>query len=305
MRRRAALVAALTLVAAFGAGTATAASPANSGPAIAAAPRGDEELLPAEGAVEGWKREGPVRVYSGPELYELIDGGAEIFFEHGFERVTIQQYTLGADEIGIELYAMRDAAAALGIYLARCGDETPAPGLELRHTAGRHELLAVRSRFYVVVENLSGRAERAADLVAFARALASRLPATEPVAALDLLPRDGRVPGSERLIRGPLALQSFIQLGEDDILQLAGRVTAAAAGYTGPAGRFTLIVAPYADAETARRVFDHLQANLDPEIKPLTRTASRLVFRDYSGTYGEAVLSESRIELRLGLVERP
>ncbi len=42
--------------------------------------------------------------------------------------------------------------------------------------------------FYVVIENLSGRAERAADLVAFARALAPRLPAPEPVGALDLLP---------------------------------------------------------------------------------------------------------------------
>jgi hypothetical protein len=285
--------------------TATSAdSAADNAPAIAAAARGDE-ALPADGVVGGWKREGPVHVYSGPELYELIDGGAEIFFEHGFERVTIQQYTLGADEIGVELYAMRDATAALGIYLARCGDETPAPGLHLRHTAGRHELLAVRSRFYVVVENLSGRAERAADLVAFARALATRLPAPEPVDTLELLPKDGRVPGSERLIRGPLALQSFIQLGEDDILQLGGRVTAAAAGYKGPAGCLTLIVVPYSDAETARRVFEHLQANLDPEVKPLTRTASRLVFRDYSGTYGEVVLSESRIELRLGFAERP
>jgi hypothetical protein len=296
LSRRAASVAALAFVmAALAAGTVSARP----------APRGDEELLPAEGALEGWKREGPVRVFSGPELYELIDGGAEIFFEHGFERVTTQQYTLGTDEIGIELYAMRDAAAALGIYLSRCGEETPAPGLDLRHTAGRHQLLAVRSRFYVVVDNLSGRAERAKDLVSFARALASRLPADEPVAALDLLPKEGRVPGSERLIRGPLALQSFIQLGEDDILQLRDRVTAVAAGYEGPAGRFTRVVAPYADAETARRVFEHLQGNLDPEIVPLARTPIRLVFRDYSKKFGEVVLNGERIELRLGLATQP
>jgi len=267
--------------------------------------RGDEERLPADGAVPGWKRAEPARVYAGPELYELIDGGAEIFFEHGFERVTVQRYVLGDDEIGVDLYAMRDAAAALGIYLGRCGDETPAPGLDLRHTAGRHELLAAQGRFYVVVENLSGRAERAADLVAFARALAPRLPAAEPVRALDLLPQTGRVPGSERLIRGPLALESFIQLGEDDILQLGGRVTAAAASYQGPRGRFTLVVVPYADGATARRALEHVRAHLDREIRPLSSTASRLVFRDYSGTYGEVLLDEARIELRLGLAERP
>ncbi len=82
-------------------------------------------------------------------------------------------------------------------------------------------------------------------------------------------------------------------------------MTAAAAGYKGPAGRFTLVVAPYADGETARRVFEHLQANLDPEIEPLVRTPARLVFHDYAGTYGEALLSGARIELRLGLAERP
>jgi hypothetical protein len=293
VRRRAAAAAALALAIAAIAG-------AGSG-----ARRGDEERLPADEVVPGWRRAEPARVYSGPELYELIDGGAEIFFEHGFERVTVQKYALGPDEIVVDLYAMRDAAAALGIYLGRCGDETPAPGLDLRHTAGRHELLAVQGRLYVVVENLSGRAERAADLVAFARALAPRLPEAEPVPVLDLLPTNGRVPGSERLIRGPLALESFIQLGEGDILQLGGRVTAAAAGYQGPAGRFTLVVVPYADSAAARRAFAHVQTHLDREIRPLSRTASRLVFRDYSGTYGEVLLDGARIELRLGLAERP
>ena len=267
--------------------------------------RGDEALLPADGAVPGWKRAEPARVYSGPELYELIDGGAEIFFEHGFERVTVQKYARGTDEIVVDLYAMRDDDAALGVYLERCGGETPFPGLDLRHTAGRHELLAVRGGFYAVVENLSGRAERSADLVAFARALAPRLPPPEPVGALDLLPRDGRVPGSERLVRGPLALQSFIQLGEDDILQLGGRVTAAAAGYQGPSGRFTLVVVPYADAATAGRAFEHVVANLDREIRPIERTASRLVFRDYSGAYGEVLLDGARIVLKLGLAREP
>jgi hypothetical protein len=293
VRRRAAAAAALALAIAAIAG------------AGSDARRGDEERLPADEVVPGWTRAEPARVYSGPELYELIDGGAEIFFEHGFERVTVQKYALGPDEIVVDLYAMRDAAAALGIYLGRCGDETPAPGLDLRHTAGRHELLAVQGRLYVVVENLSGRAERAADLVAFARALAPRLPEAEPVPVLDLLPTNGRVPGSERLIRGPLALESFIQLGEGDILQLGGRVTAAAAGYQGPAGRFTLVVVPYADSATARRAFAHVQTHLDREIRPLSRTASRLVFRDYSGTYGEVLLDGARIELRLGLAERP
>ncbi len=308
MKLGAALAAAMLLAGSLAAGSRAAARadvvppPAPDRPS---APRGDLDLLPADGEVPGWKRSEPARVYSGAELYELIDGGAEIFFEFGFERVTRQEYAQGGDTIGIELYAMRDATAALGIYLSRCGEETPSPGLAMRHTAGRHELLAVQGRYYVVLENLSGRAERAVDLVSFARVLAGRLPAAGPVEVLDLLPQAGRVPGSERLIRGPLALQAFIFLGEDDILRLGGRVTAVAAAYESPAGRFTRILVPYADAETARAAFAYLLAHLDPEIQPLEKTPGHLVFHDYSGTFGEAVLDGSRLELRLGMKERP
>lgn len=275
-------------------------------PALAgAAPRGDAPLLPADGEVPGWKVAEPDRVYTGPELYELIDGGAEILYEHGFERVTVRRYAAGGDEVGLELYTMKDPAAALGLYLSRCGRETPFEGFAERHTAGRHELLLVRHRFYAVVENLSGRAERAVVLVDFARALASRLPVPVPVAELDPLPAEGRVPGSERLLRGPLALQAHVTLGEGDILQLAGTVTAAAADYGEGAGRRTLIVVPYPDPVAARRAFEHLQAHLDPEIVPLTRAASRLVFRDYAGKFGDVRLAGPRLELTLGLASRP
>ncbi len=91
-------------------------------------------------------------------------------------------------------------------------------------------------------------------------------------------------------------------MGDDDILQLGGRVTAAD-GYEGAWGRYTLIVAPYPDPDKARRAFEHVLANLDPEVKLLSRAAERLVFPDYSGAYGEGLLTESRIELRLGLAQ--
>jgi hypothetical protein len=62
---------------------------------------------------------------------------------------------------------------------------------------------------------------------------------------------------------------------------------------------------PYADSATARRAFEHVVANLDREIRPIERTASRLVFRDYSGAYGEVLLDGARIVLKLGLAREP
>jgi len=160
--------------------------------------------LPGDGFLGVWQPVGPPRVFNGAQLYDYIDGGAEIFYELGFERVTVQRYRADADEIAVELYAMRDPVAALGVYLAKCGQETPASGFADRHTAGRHQLMLARDRYFLVVDNLSGKASRAAALVDCAREIVRSLPETALPAVFAALPKTGLVDGSERVIRGPL-----------------------------------------------------------------------------------------------------
>jgi hypothetical protein len=263
--------------------------------------------LPADGFQGAWTRSGPFRVFSGTQLYDHIDGGAEAFLELGFESVRVQKYRAADDdEIGVELYQLTDPVAALGIYLARCGPETPAPGLADRHTAGRHQLLLVRGRYFLVVDNLSGKAERAGDLVGFAHAIAAKLPAEHGDDRLDSLPLPDRVLGSERVIRGALGLQAFVLLGEGDVLQLNGRVTAVAARYDGGQdGPHGLVRAPYPDAATAERAFLHLAGNLDRELHVIERGDARLVLRDHAGRFVIASRCDARIQLVFGLERRP
>jgi hypothetical protein len=262
--------------------------------------------LPPAGFLGVWRLGGPAKVYVGAQLYDYIDGGAEVFFELGFDRVTVQRYQAGGDELAVELYTMRDAVAALGIYLSKCGQETPAPDLADRHTAGRHQLMLVRDRTFLVVDNLSGKSERAPTLVDFAREVVKALPTTQPTAVFAALPAAGLVEGSQRVVRGPLALQSFILLGDGDVLRLGGTITAVAARYTGGAlGARTLIVVPYPDAISATGALAYLTAHLDSEIKPLASSATRLAFRDYSGTFGTVPVVGGSLELVLGLAADP
>lgn len=48
-------------------------------------------------------------------------------------------------------------AAALGIYLASCGLETPDPALGERHTVGRNQLLLTKGRYYLVITSPEAR----------------------------------------------------------------------------------------------------------------------------------------------------
>ncbi len=273
--------------------------------AAAAAAAGDADLLPPSGSLSGWTRAGEARVFTGSDLYNHIDGGAEIFLEFGFAAATVQRYTRGGEEVVVECYRMDDPDAALGIYLGKCGSETPAPGLAERHTAGRYQLLMVHDRYVVIVGDGTGSASAAAALVEFARAIAARLPAARPADALGVLPTARLIPGSQRIIRGPVALSALVTLGDGDILRLGGKVSAVAGSYEGDGGRTTLIIADYPDAAAAEAAFSHVAGHLDRELAPVARTEARLVFRDRDGRFGLIDRSGARMTIRLGLGKVP
>ena len=273
--------------------------------AAAQKPAGDAALLPLDGFSGAWKKNGPMKVFRSEDLYGHINGGAEAFLELGFDQLTVQKYRDGANELAIEIYRMTDPTAARAIYLARCGKETPDPALKERHTASRQQILLQRNRYYLVLYNTAGGAANAPMLVKAAQAIVPTLPADAPVPALALLPPAGLVPGSARIIRGPVGLQALYTLGDGDILQLGGKITAAAGDYKDAAGANTLIVVDYLSPAAATAAFKHLKANLDTYLKPASATDSRLVFQDYEKKFGVASVNGKRLEIRLHLLKAP
>lgn len=265
----------------------------------------DAALLPPDGFLGGWKQSDPPKRFAEADLYGYIDGGAELFLEFGFEQLTVQKYRKGADEITVEAYRMTDVPAATGIYLMKAGKETPAAGFRERHTANKYQLMFCRSRYFVIVNNLSGRDTLAPVQVNFASYIAARLPAPSPVAELQLLPHDGLVPGSARLVRGAYGLQAVYTLGEGDILLLERKRIAVSGDYKSASGSYTLIVADYPDAAQAKRAFDHLQKNLDRYLKIVDQKPDRFVFEDFSKMYGVVRVAGRRLEVRVKLAQKP
>lgn len=265
---------------------------------------GDGALMPGEALVPGWKPSEKSRVFAKADLYGYIDGGAELFLEFGFDQLTVQKYRNGANEMAVEIYRMADPVAASGIYLMKCGKEARHPALKERHTVNRHQLMFVRNRYWVTVNNLSGAEGMTPALLKFAGAVASRMPA-DRIPATPGLPAAGQVPGSVRLVRGPFGLQSIFTLGDGDILQLGGKVTGSAANYKDGSGAYTLIVVPYPTPAAAKAALAHVQRNLDKYLKPVSSGPARLVFQDYEKKYGAVSVTGPRLEVRLHLAQAP
>lgn len=273
---------------------------------VAVRAAGDLSLLPADGFVQGWSKDGAAKVYEGEALYDHIDGGGEAFLEMGFEACTVQRYRRGPETLTVEIYRMADPAAALGIYWANCGRETPDPSFAERHTVGRNQILMDKGADYVVATGPEPAPGLPRVLVAAARAVADKIPAAEPPPCLTLLPKEGLEPRSVRILRGPIGMQAMVSLGEGDVLLLGRTVTAVAGEYKDKDGALrTLIVAEYPTAAAADGALRHLVEHLDSACSILSAGDGHLVFKDYKGQFGLATTAGRTLTIQTGLAKEP
>lgn len=266
---------------------------------------GPAELPPPGGFLTGWERSGETRLFRGAELYGHINGGSEVFLELGFDELEVQRYALGEHEVALELYHMTDPVAALGIYLMKCGEETPDPTLEARHTVSELQLQMVRGPVYVVVNNMTGTEAAGAALLPLARCVAKRIAPADEAPPFELLPEDDRVPGSRRVVRGPYTLEALYTLGRGDLLNLQETATTAVAAAYGEESTHTVLVADYKDPAAAGAAFRSVVDGLDSYLKPLDVTEDRLVFRDWNDEYGLVRLRGGILEVRVHLSSPP
>lgn len=263
-------------------------------------------LAPSAAADQRWDPVGPPVMYRPDDLYGHINGGAELFLEFGFEFLSILRYEAGGAQYTVEMYQMAEPQAALGVYLAKCGKETPDPALGFRHTAGRYQLMMVRNRFFFVISNPAGDEAGAERLKLLARQWSDMLEPDPDRDPLGALPAEGRVAGSERMARGPVALDPVVTLGEGDVLRLARKHTALIARYRDEAGvGYTRLQVTYPDEAAARSALLHLVTNLDSHLQGLEAEQDHLVYRSYDGTYGEATLDGPTLVIRFGLAAPP
>jgi hypothetical protein len=266
----------------------------------------DEVKFPDDGCAPGWTRAGQVVDFIGDELFDYIDGGAESFLEFGFERVLVQKYRNNSAEIAIEVYGMQSGEAALGSYLMCCGKETPVAGVSSRNSGDRYQFTILHGRYLVRVNNFLGKAEFLPVMVKLTQQILAELPTAACQPLLEVLPQQGLVVGSERLLRGPVALQSIFTLGTGDILQLKGKLFAMSGDYQSDQGEaYTLLVVPYPETQQASAAYQHLLANLDSYLQVVSQADRRFVFVDYQQKFGLVELQEAVLTVRLHLGKKP
>jgi hypothetical protein len=139
-------------------------------------PEEDAGLAAAAVEIDGWQMDFEPELYVGDALYQLIDGGAEVYHQFGFVQALATQYS-DADgrSISLEVFEMGDVDGARNIY----ADKTGGTGEPLDigdEAAGEDYYLNFRSgRYLVTITGFDSDGETRAGIMALARAVANKL----------------------------------------------------------------------------------------------------------------------------------
>jgi len=95
------------------------------------------DLLPKSGAVGGWSIHSKPASYNRANLYDYIDGGADLYLGYAFTRAAVADY-VGPDgaRITIELYDMGSSYDAFGVFAHEQAGENPPIGQGASYAGG-------------------------------------------------------------------------------------------------------------------------------------------------------------------------
>ena len=207
--------------------------------------------LPAAEEIEGWNPVNTPRVFEGEELYDLIDGGASIFYEYGFKQVVTQTYeNADGQSIDLEVYEMRDPAAAYGMYTISAGVVGDNIDIGNEGVLADYYVYFWKGEFFVTLIASAADERPSTDLMAIASCVDRKILNKGSRPSLStLMMIEGESPARVYYIRGTLALANIYYFAFDDIFGLTE-------GVVGEFEDFKCYIFKYDDIDESRRWFE-------------------------------------------------
>lgn len=139
-----------------------------------------EGLLPPSGFLDGWITDGKAETFTQENLYQHIDGEAELFVPYGFEALAFSLYANAKDPktaLAVDIYRMRSSLDAYGIYSNYRNPDAETIKTGSEGFIGDTQLMFYQDRYFVeLTASGSGTPDRKV-FVACAQAIAGKLPA--------------------------------------------------------------------------------------------------------------------------------
>jgi len=150
--------------------------------------------------LEGWKK-GDVSLYGPDNLYEPIDGAADLFLRYHFEQMSSVEYSRGGDSFTVEVYRHATPTDAFGPYSQGMPDREVYVDIGVQGFAENGSLVFLAGRHYVEMRTASPETGVSASMKEVARRMAASLNGGARFPEIfRLFPEKGRKPHSERYL---------------------------------------------------------------------------------------------------------
>jgi len=204
--------------------------------------------------------------YNGRTLYTYMNGGADLYLEYGFSRLSVRRYARGRERFLVELYEMKDRDSAFALYSCNRRPGTDAelvPGCSAGITDA--EIQLARGSHYLVCRNEDPTSRNRPRLVELARQITERLAGDcGPGDLFVRLPAERRVAGSEVALLGPVALNLRPWVAS---LRRDGFSRGWLATYQFPAGQVETLLAEYGSEAEAEQAVAQFRKSQEPDIE--------------------------------------
>jgi hypothetical protein len=159
--------------------------------------------------VEGWTLAGEVLTYDADNLWEYINGAAELFVQYDVQTCRTADLAAGDLVVTVDLYDMGTPLNAFGVFKQENPGGPPLARAVMAAVSPPYQAILLKGATYVKVNAIEGELTDTSGRELL-EALADALPGSTTLPAeLGLLPEDGKVAGSDGYQR-----QGFLGLTE-------------------------------------------------------------------------------------------
>ncbi len=221
-------------------------------------------------ALQGWSKSAESEIYSAQNLYEYINGGAELYNSYQFGKLITQPYVrAGGSEIKIDIFDMGSCSSAFGVFThsRESVDRFVSPQVESEYAAGL--LTFWQGRYYVAMLAYPETEEKRLAVKQLAQLISGQI--KEESKKPDLvfeLPQEGLVANSIRYFRHHTWLNTYHFFANENILNIDAETEAVMGRFnTAQSGdqAAVLVLLRYTDAAKARAAGESFQTEFMPD----------------------------------------
>jgi hypothetical protein len=222
------------------------------------------EFLPKQS--HEWSMESD-QYFDNDNLYDYIDGGAELYLSYGFNTVISRRYTCpGEMDIVVEIFDMKGVRDAFGVFTNMREKNQYEFGQGSQQIEG--SLIFWKDHYFVSLSTNKSSEKSIAAIKGIAAFIDHAIPQKDKIPQIvALLPEQDLVPEGYCYFHHYIWINSYYFIANYNILDVNDHTDGVVAKYGPPDKRSYLLLIQYPDEKAAQAAYDKFITDFSPELK--------------------------------------